>query len=80
MKMVEGGVYRHYKGKLYRFHRVVRHSESLEELGLYETLYDNPLGVWWVRPLSMFFETVEIDGKILRRFEYVGDQKGSERV
>lgn len=74
MKMIEGGIYKHYKGKHYRFHRVVRHSESLEEMGLYETLYQNELGVYWVRPLAMFFETVEVDGKVIPRFTYVGTE------
>lgn len=80
MGMIEGGIYRHYKGKLYKFHRIVRHSEDLEEMGLYETLYENPLGVWWVRPLKMFFESVEVNGKTVPRFEYVGNQKGQTRV
>lgn len=80
MKMVEGGIYRHYKGKLYRFHRIVRHSETLEELGLYETLYENELGAFWVRPLAMFAESVTVDGKSVPRFAYVGDEKGNKRV
>ena len=66
-----GGLYRHYKGKLYRVHQVVRHSETLEELVLYETLYENDLGKWWVRPLAMFLETVEIDGVVKPRFEWL---------
>lgn len=80
MSSVEGGIYRHYKGKMYRFIRVVRHSETLEEMALYETLYDNALGVFWVRPLKMFEETVEVDGKRVPRFAYIGDEKGSRRV
>ena len=79
-KVIEGGIYRHYKGKMYRFIRVVRHSETLEEMALYETLYDNALGVFWVRPKGMFFEDVEVDGKTIPRFAYIGDEKGSQRV
>ncbi len=66
-----GGTYRHYKGKLYRIHQIVRHSESLETLVLYETLYENPLGKWWVRPETMFFETVDINGVATPRFELI---------
>jgi hypothetical protein len=66
-----GGTYRHYKGNLYKVHQIVRHSESLEELVLYETLYQNPHGRWWVRPLQMFAETVLVDGKSRPRFELV---------
>lgn len=80
MSSVEGGIYRHYKGKMYRFLRVVRHSETLEEMALYETLYENELGVFWVRPLKMFEEVIEVDGKRVARFAYIGDEKGSKRV
>jgi hypothetical protein len=79
-KRVEGGIYRHYKGKMYRYLRVVRHSETLEELALYETLYENDLGSVWVRPLNMFFEDVEVDGKLVPRFAYIGNESGSRRV
>lgn len=66
-----GGTYRHYKNKLYRVHGVVRHSETLEELVLYETLYENDLGRNWVRPIDNFLGTVEIDGKTIPRFEKI---------
>lgn len=69
--LVLNGIYRHYKGKMYKLHQIVRHSESLEELVLYETLYENPLGNWWVRPKSMFAETVLVDGREVPRFEFV---------
>lgn len=64
-----GGLYRHYKGKMYKVHQVVRHSETLEELVIYEALYENPLGRWWARPLTMFLETVELEQKKTPRFE-----------
>lgn len=54
------GVYRHHKGKLYRVDKVVRHSETEEELVVYQQLYGD-YG-WWARPASMFLGTVEIDG------------------
>lgn len=79
-QIVAGGIYRHYKGKLYRVHRVVRHSETLEELVLYETLYENPLGSFWVRPLAMFLEQITHEGKAVERFSYVGAEKGSQRL
>lgn len=71
-ELVIDGLYEHYKGQPYRVHGVVRHSETLEELVLYETLYDSPGGKLWVRPKKMFLETVEIDGKRVPRFCYVG--------
>ncbi len=63
--------YRHYKNKPYKFLGIARHSETLEELALYETLYDNDLGKLWVRPKEMFFESVEISGVMRARFEKV---------
>lgn len=73
MDLVIGGRYQHYKGMLYKVHGLVRHSETLEELVLYETLYDNPQGKMWVRPKQMFMETVVIEGKPQPRFKYVGN-------
>ena len=70
-----GGLYKHYKGKMYRVYGVVKHSETLEELVLYETLYENPLGKLWVRPKGMFMETVVIEGKTIPRFEFQSSSK-----
>lgn len=69
---IKKGVYQHYKGKKYRLLDIVRHSESLEEMVLYEALYDNNLGNVWVRPKKMFFETLIIDGKKVKRFTFLG--------
>ena len=54
-----GGVYLHYKQKKYRVLGVARHSETLEELVVYECLYENPSGQLWVRPLKMFLGKTE---------------------
>ncbi len=67
------GVYRHYKGPLYRVLGVCRHSETLEELVYYECLYDNPNGQFWVRPRAMFEGELEVDGLLKKRFTYVPD-------
>lgn len=66
------GYYRHYKEKFYKVIDVVQHSETLEEMVLYETQYENELGKLWVRPLAMFLENFEVDGKKVPRFEYLG--------
>ncbi len=65
------GRYRHYKGKEYRVLGLARHSETQEELVVYQLLYGD-FG-WWVRPRGMFLETVEVDGKILPRFAFLGE-------
>jgi len=63
------GVYRHYKGKHYSVIGFARHSETLETMVLYVPHYGD--AVFWVRPLAMFREYVNVDGKVLPRFEYI---------
>ncbi len=58
IELVKGGTYQHYKGQRYRLIDIVKHSETLEELVLYEALYKNDLGNFWVRPKKMFFESL----------------------
>ena len=65
------GLYRHYKQKDYRVIGLARHSETREWLVVYEALYGD--GGLWVRPATMFTETVEVDGRRGPRFEQVGD-------
>lgn len=67
MSFIKKGIYRHYKGNLYEVIDVARHSETLENMVVYKTLYgDCEL---WVRPLKMFLEDIEINGKLQKRFE-----------
>lgn len=66
------GLYRHYKGKLYRVLNTVRHSETLEPMTLYQALYGEK-GLW-VRPAAMFEETVVIDGVAQTRFTRIVDE------
>lgn len=53
-----GGFYLHYKNKKYKVTGVALHSETLEEMVIYEALYENKLGKTWVRPKKMFLESV----------------------
>ncbi|MDD4477122.1 MAG: DUF1653 domain-containing protein [Patescibacteria group bacterium] len=65
------GKYRHYKGKEYEVIGIAKHSETLEKLVVYKALCgDRDL---WARPLKMFIEKIEINGKKIPRFEYVGE-------
>lgn len=68
---IQPGRYRHYKGNEYLVLGVARHSETEEELVVYRQDYGD-LGLW-VRPLAMFLEQVEADGRQLPRFQYMGD-------
>ena len=72
MEKIKLGKYRHYKGREYEVIAVARHSETLEDMVVYKALYGE--GEMWVRPLAMFAENIEIDGRILPRFEYIGDR------
>ena len=61
-----GGRYRHYKGNEYVVKGVARHSETLEEMVIYEAQYGE--GEVWVRPREMFLEEVEVGGRKVPRF------------
>ena len=64
------GRYRHYKGNEYIVLGVARHSETEEELVVYRQDYgDRSL---WVRPLSMFIESVEVEGERMQLFQLIG--------
>ena len=69
MMSLKSGLYRHYKGNDYYVFRVAQHSETREALAVYQCLYGDYS--WWVRPLSMFTETVAIGGEAIARFQYV---------
>ena len=60
------GIYEHYKGNRYEVLGVGRHSETHEEMVIYRALYGNH--DFWIRPLSLFLDTVNWEGKILPRF------------
>ena len=63
------GKYRHYKGNMYEVLGIATHSEDESELVVYRTLYGNY--DLWVRPLSMFTESVKIEGQDIARFAFV---------
>jgi len=72
MDTVVPGRYRHYKGKPYTVIGVARHSETEEELVVYRKAYDDH-GLW-VRPKRMFLEMVDVEGRRVPRFEYLGSE------
>lgn len=70
MEEIKKGRYRHFKGNEYEVIGTAKHSETLEEYVVYKALYGE--GGLWVRPASMWNETVERDGKTFKRFEFIG--------
>ena len=71
MEEIRPGRYRHFKGNEYRVIGTARHSETMEEMVVYQALYGE--GGLWVRPAKMWSETVERDGYCGPRFTYVGE-------
>ena len=66
-RLATGTRYRHYKGGVYEVLGEARHSETEEDLVLYRPV-QNTSGLW-VRPKTMFFATVLINGVEQARFE-----------
>ncbi len=64
-----GGKYRHFKGNKYEILHIAKHSEDLQPMVVYRALYGD--GEVWVRPLSMFTDTVTREGKTVPRFEEI---------
>ena len=72
MDEIKLGKYRHFKGREYEVLGIAKHSETLEEMVVYRALYGE--GGLWVRPASMWNESVEREGKTFLRFTYIGDE------
>gem|GEM_PF-824559 len=77
MNPIPLGVYRHYKGNKYEVVGFAKHSEILEDMVIYKALYGEH-GTW-VRPLSMWENPIEVDGKTVKRFEYIGENGDTDR-
>lgn len=70
MKELKLGKYRHFKGNEYEVICLAKDSETLNDLVVYKALYGD--GQVWVRPLKMFLEQVEVNGKKVNRFTFIG--------
>jgi hypothetical protein len=70
---VKSGFYRHYKNKLYKVICCAVHTETGEELVVYQAMYGERR--FWARPKTMFTESVEFEGKIVPRFEYISESE-----
>lgn len=67
MPEIKPGIYRHFKGNRYEVIGLAKHSETLEPMVVYRALYGE--GGLWVRPASMWNETVMKDGVPVKRFQ-----------
>ena len=73
-----GKYYRHFKGNVYRILHIAKHSETLEDIVVYQAMYGES-GVW-VRPKAMFEEIIERDGRTFRRFEPISDEDADKII
>lgn len=75
MGEIKLGKYRHFKGKEYEVIGIGNHSETLEKMVIYRALYESKdfgKDTIWIRPYEMFVGTKNIEGKEVKRFEYIG--------
>ncbi len=70
--MLKKGFYRHFKGNIYELLDIAKNSETLEDMAIYRACYGEK--ALWVRPLSMWDEEIEKDGKTFKRFTYIGEK------
>ncbi|MCK4918319.1 MAG: DUF1653 domain-containing protein [Candidatus Pacebacteria bacterium] len=75
MEDLKLGKYKHFKGMEVEVIGIALDSENLEKMVVYN--HPDPVkgegsDTMWVRPLDMFIETIERDGKMVKRFEYIG--------
>ena len=76
--VMTGEYYRHFKGNVYRVLYLAKHSETLEEMVVYQAMYGER-GVW-VRPQTMFEEVIERDGKAFRRFSPISAEEAEKNI
>jgi hypothetical protein len=65
---MELGLYKHYKGNIYEVIGIAKHSETLEEMVIYKATYQADGENLWVRPKTMFLESIEVNELITKRF------------
>ncbi len=69
LSIKEGSDYEHYKGLPYKILGVAQHSETYEELVVYQAQYGEKKV--WVRPIAMFLDNVNVNGKNIPRFKFI---------
>jgi hypothetical protein len=68
---IKPGKYIHFKGKEYEVIATATHSETLEEMVIYQALYGD--GGLWARPAAMWDEIIDLDGRRIKRFTHIDD-------
>ena len=73
-----GKYYRHFKGNIYRVLHIAKHSETLEDMVVYQAMYGER-GIW-VRPKAMFEEVIERDGQTYIRFSPISAEEAEKVI
>ena len=76
--VMTGEYYRHFKGNVYRVLHIAKHSETLEDLVVYQAMYGER-GIW-VRRKTIFEEVIERDGKTFRRFSPISAEEAEKII
>ena len=72
-RKIKLGKYKHFKGHLYKVVGVAKYSEDeKQKFVVYEYTYKDGRMQLWIRPKKMFLENVEVNGKKVPRFKYLG--------
>jgi len=69
--LIQLGIYEHYKGQRYRVLGIAQHTETSDELVIYQALYGDQL--LWARPVSLFHEKVLYGSQEVPRFKFIGN-------
>lgn len=69
MQNIKLGKYRHYKGNEYNVIGIAKHSETLEEMVVYQAVYGEH--EIWVRPAKMWNDVIDLGNKKVTRFTLV---------
>lgn len=76
-----GGTWKHYKGHVYELLGVAKHSETVQVLGLAYKRVDTEEVTVWVRPESMWGESVDLpDGRTVARFELLSRESSKDAL
>lgn len=67
--LIRAGIYKHFKGGMYKVISIALHSETKEEMVVYRSLKDEDQ--LWVKSLVMFCENIEAEGKMVQRFQFI---------
>lgn len=61
-----GETYKHFKGNFYKIIAIAKHSETMEDLVIYQQIDD--VTKIWARPINMFNDTIIKDNVSYKRF------------